>query len=182
MFSSAKTGTYAFFAPKAVTVCLAAACAAMVFTATPSAAAPIGAVVAACDRTPGCNYTTSNDGSLDGCSPATCFTCSPRTRQCVATGSGPGQMRTAGKPSIKGPRLISSVLGKTPASGSTKPVGSVRPAPGAPTTVGSAPAGDKPGSIKPLANTTTPKAQGFPLQRDTNAAGASKPESNRKNR
>lgn len=181
MFSSAKTGTYAFFPPKAVTVCLAAACAAIVLTATPSAAAPIGAVVAACDRTPGCNYTTSNDGSLDGCSPATCFTCSPRTRQCVATGSGPGQTRTAGKP-LKGSRLISSLLGNAPATGSAKPAGSARSKPGTPTTVGNASAGDKPGSTKPLANTAPPKAQGFPIQRDTNAAGASKPESNRKNR
>ncbi|OQW59319.1 MAG: hypothetical protein A4S14_04930 [Proteobacteria bacterium SG_bin9] len=74
------------------------------------------------------------------------------------------------------------MLGNAPATGSTKPAGSVRPGPGAPVTVGNAPAGDKPGSIKLLANTTAPKAQGVPLQRDSNATNANKPDSNRKNR
>lgn len=175
MFISAKTGTYAFFSPKPVAVCLAVGWAVALLTATPSAAAPISAVVAACDRTPGCDYSTDAGGGITGCSPVTCFTCSPKTKECIAVRSG-------NKPAVKGPRLISSVLGNAPATGSTKPVGSVRPGPGVPVTVGNAPAGDKPGSIKPLANTSAPKAQGVPLQRDSNAANANKPDSNRKNR
>lgn len=175
MFSPAKTGTYAYFPSKSAAACLATACAAVFLAVTPSVAAPISAVVAACDRTPGCDYSVDVSGGITGCSAVTCFTCSPKTKECIAVRSG-------NKPPVKGPGLINSVLGKTPATGSATPQVSTRPAPGAPITVGNAPAGDRPGSIKPLANASTPKAQGFPLQRDSNAAGASKPDSNRKNR
>lgn len=43
----------------------------------PAAAAEAGAVLAACDRTPGCSYAQSKDGSIQGCSSQSgvCFDC-----------------------------------------------------------------------------------------------------------
>jgi hypothetical protein len=43
----------------------------------PAAAADAGAVLAACDRTPGCSYAQSKDGSIQGCSSQSgvCFNC-----------------------------------------------------------------------------------------------------------
>ena len=143
---------------------------------TPAAAAPIGAVLAACDRTKGCDYTTDSDGSVTGCSAQSgvCFTCSPKTRQCVGTGTPARGAQPDNKP-IKGPGLV-KVLGA-----SSKPIKSARPAPGvAPATAGNAPAGDKPGSVKPFApkstkptiasapNVTKPKVQSFPISKPKN--------------
>ncbi len=48
-------------------------------------AAPIQAVIQACDNTAGCNYHVHENGDLDGCSPKVCFTCPQGTGQCHAT-------------------------------------------------------------------------------------------------
>ena len=53
----------------------------------PASAAPIGAVVKACDRTPGCNYTLNKAGDLSGCSKHACFYCpNDGKRQCFPVG------------------------------------------------------------------------------------------------
>lgn len=43
---------------------------------TPAFAAKQSTVVAACKRTPQCSIITGSDGSVNGCSPHACFTCS----------------------------------------------------------------------------------------------------------
>ena len=49
-----------------------------------ASAAPIGAVVKACDRTEGCNYTLNKAGDLSGCSKKACFYCpNDGKRQCI---------------------------------------------------------------------------------------------------
>ncbi len=55
----------------------------------PASAAPIGAVVKACDRTAGCNYNVNNkNGDLSGCSKHACFYCpNDGKRQCFPTGA-----------------------------------------------------------------------------------------------
>jgi len=51
---------------------------------TPASAAPIGAVVKACDRTAGCNYTLNKAGDISGCSKHACFYCpNDGKRQCI---------------------------------------------------------------------------------------------------
>lgn len=54
----------------------------------PVAAADAGAVLAACDRTPGCSYAQSKDGSIQGCSSQSgvCFDCPvDGKKQCNST-------------------------------------------------------------------------------------------------
>jgi hypothetical protein len=75
-------------------------------TSTPASAygeAPVKAVLAACDRTEGCNYSVTKGGNITGCSPHACFDCSPKTGKCISpdakrgpTGNRPVLGGTAG--------------------------------------------------------------------------------------
>ena len=57
----------------------------------PAAAAPVDAVIGACDRTAGCNYKIEGNG-ISGCSPNACFRCpADGSRQCTQV---PQQSRT----------------------------------------------------------------------------------------
>ena len=69
---------------RAISLGFAVATAIALFTFGQSAfAAPIGAVVKACDRTAGCNYTLNKAGDLSGCSSKACFYCpNDGKRQC----------------------------------------------------------------------------------------------------
>ncbi|MHB1109667.1 MAG: hypothetical protein ACYCZU_05040 [Devosia sp.] len=54
----------------------------------PAFAADAGAVLRACDRTPGCSYAQSKDGSIQGCSSQSgvCFNCDvDGKRECTQT-------------------------------------------------------------------------------------------------
>ena len=54
----------------------------------PAFAADASAVLAACDRTPGCSYAQSKDGTIQGCSSQSgvCFNCeTDGKRQCTQT-------------------------------------------------------------------------------------------------
>lgn len=54
----------------------------------PVFAADASAVLAACDRTPGCSYAASKDGTIQGCSSQSgvCFNCeTDGKRQCTQT-------------------------------------------------------------------------------------------------
>ncbi|UGY03559.1 hypothetical protein [Bradyrhizobium quebecense] len=69
---------------RAISLGFAVATAIALFTFGQSVfAAPIGAVVKACDRTAGCNYTLNKAGDLSGCSSKVCFYCPNNSkRQC----------------------------------------------------------------------------------------------------
>jgi hypothetical protein len=56
------------------------------------AKASVEAVIAACERTKGCSYNTTNDGSINGCSPKVCFDCDVKTRECTAIGRKGGKI------------------------------------------------------------------------------------------
>jgi hypothetical protein len=65
------------------------AIASAVALSTPASAADAGAVIGACDRTPGCVYSQAQDGTLVGCSPNACFVCPhDGSHQCHATRTG----------------------------------------------------------------------------------------------
>ena len=70
---------------RSMSLSFAVATAIALFTLGQSAsAAPIGAVVKACDRTEGCNYTLNKAGDLSGCSKKACFYClNDGKRQCI---------------------------------------------------------------------------------------------------
>jgi hypothetical protein len=56
--------------------------------AVPARAADASAVLAACDRTPGCSYAPSKDGTIQGCSSQSgvCFNCEvDGKRECTQT-------------------------------------------------------------------------------------------------
>ena len=62
--------------------------------AHPALAADVKDVLGACDRTPGCNYSTNKAGDVTGCSANACFYCAnDGKRQCT----GVTKARTAGK-------------------------------------------------------------------------------------
>ncbi|PDT75523.1 hypothetical protein [Bradyrhizobium sp. C9] len=69
---------------RAISLSFAVATAVALFALGQSAsAAPVGAVVKACDRTAGCNYSLNKAGDLSGCSSKVCFYCpNDGKRQC----------------------------------------------------------------------------------------------------
>src|SRR6266508_3446000 len=73
-------------------------CLALVLLPKTAAAAAMKDVLAACDKTPGCEYSSTKDGSISGCTgnssttgpkgSGVCFTCDPpgtKNPQCTAT-------------------------------------------------------------------------------------------------
>ena len=103
---------------------------------TAARAAPVEAVIAACDRTPGCSYNSAPDGSISGCSThsGVCFDCDVKTRECNAVrtrGKTPihatigGIKLSPAPPKGKNPVGVSGV--KAPNSGVMKSGGSNQP-------------------------------------------------------
>lgn len=148
---ASKIASYRDSIGKPLILAMAAASATMLPLPSPAAAAPVGAVIAACDRTPGCDYSADDKGWIYGCSSTqsgVCFKCDPGKGQCTQINrtSGPGKKTT------KVPNLVKGIVGVA-----GKPIKSVRPAPGiAPTMAGNAAAGDQPRGVKPRLVTGMP--------------------------
>jgi hypothetical protein len=116
------------------------ALAALIFGAAPSpaAAADAGAVVKACERTPGCGYSSNKAGDITGCSPHACFYCpADGKHSCfqVRKGGRPGGPGVtiggiklpAAPPSVRPPRSLSgfraTVIHRGRSTGPTNPNG-----------------------------------------------------------
>jgi hypothetical protein len=88
----------------------------LLFSLTVSAA-PVGAVIKACDNTPGCDYQTDSKGNINGCSAHACFTCYGKTGQCDGVTFRKGQVVFTGRGNVRG-GLTNAGPGT---SGTTKP-------------------------------------------------------------
>jgi hypothetical protein len=74
-------------------------------------AAPVEAVIKACDNTAGCNYSTDKNGNIAGCSGHACFFCDGKTRQCD------------GVTFRKGQPVLTGIRGKIPGGLKNAPTG-----------------------------------------------------------
>jgi hypothetical protein len=93
----------------------------------PIQGAPRSAVLAACDRTQGCHYTTNSGGVTVGCSGDTCFACS-KTR-CVPTVAKqqPGGHVAVGQVNASPTRAAAATTGPVLHGGYTNPTGPTIP-------------------------------------------------------
>jgi hypothetical protein len=77
---------------------------------SPAAAADAGAVVKACEHTPGCGYSSNKAGDISGCSPKTCFYCPADGKHSCF------QVRKSGRPGGPGATIGGIKLAPAPAN------------------------------------------------------------------
>lgn len=90
-------------------------------------AADAGAVLGACDRTAGCNYTQNKAGDISGCSSQACFYCpADGKRQCFGVAARTGKGTGRGVPVNVGGVKIEPLPGKRSVGTGTVKTGGVK--------------------------------------------------------